>query len=686
MGNLTRRLFVVENALLQNEHPESTERIIDCAKCVSLDDAGLLSLYPNRCLVTTALELDTIRGSSVWKKVLETDELKDKVMRIVDKIDQETKKFSVRIVVGHIGMRVLIIFQIAISLAIERDTKDIIQRLIVRMLYVVDVGLGFTRAVEKRSQELAPRALRLLQERHRQMRPSAWRVHGGNSGRYLGTHLQLGGRRFILSYSLAQWAGRHGKSTLAYTVCRHFNSDDRPARLCASFFCSRQVEDLRRLGNVIPTIAYQLARLSSSFAKCLGNVDADAVHISSEQMETLLVGPWKQTVKDRSDELPLYLIVIDALDEIDDDGGETLLRELISATMTAKGGIRGLKVLVTSRPHPKIVAATDLLSRDTVYRLEDIKEGQEDVRKYLAEALPELEKSRKRGLDDLSDLANGLFIFAATAARLISPPEHTLSTKRQANLLSAALQGRHLISSGGKSMVGIDTLYAQAIRDAIPEDDHAAYLSILHNIICTLQPLPVSVHADLLATNSEDKDEEAVEHFVRALYAVLYIRDGRVYTHHKSFSDSVVDAQRCGHQLVCIPSVQHALIAHGCFRIMEGSLRFNICSLPSSFLLDSEVRNLEHTVDETVHGNLGLEYACRYWTSHLVEVPAISSDAQDLQKTLLHFSHETVLFWVEIMNLLSAKETCYDGVTSVVAWVKKAVRHSAAMTIFTADM
>jgi hypothetical protein len=34
LENLTRRLAVIEKALLQTEHPESEERIVTFAKCV----------------------------------------------------------------------------------------------------------------------------------------------------------------------------------------------------------------------------------------------------------------------------------------------------------------------------------------------------------------------------------------------------------------------------------------------------------------------------------------------------------------------------------------------------------------------------------------------------------------------------------------------------------------------------
>jgi hypothetical protein len=95
LDNLTHRLSVVENALMQTENAESAERIVAFAKCVQWDESGFHFSHPTRCLIIKALELDGIRGSSVWKKVLETDEIKDQAIKIVGQIDEETKNFSV---------------------------------------------------------------------------------------------------------------------------------------------------------------------------------------------------------------------------------------------------------------------------------------------------------------------------------------------------------------------------------------------------------------------------------------------------------------------------------------------------------------------------------------------------------------------------------------------------------------
>jgi hypothetical protein len=46
-------------------------------------------------LITKAKELEEIRGSSTWKKVLETEEYKGKIESIVDEIKRITENFCV---------------------------------------------------------------------------------------------------------------------------------------------------------------------------------------------------------------------------------------------------------------------------------------------------------------------------------------------------------------------------------------------------------------------------------------------------------------------------------------------------------------------------------------------------------------------------------------------------------------
>ena len=128
-----------------------------------------------------------------------------------------------------------------------------------------------------------------------------------------------------------------GKSTIANTVSHHFDRDDEtpddkvPNILQATYCCSRQFEDTRRQKYIIPTLVYQLARRSKSYARALLDADKfDSVEILSKQMQDLFVGPWQKSTGARPHDLPPYLIIIDALDEVDDRGGLAFLQALLT--------------------------------------------------------------------------------------------------------------------------------------------------------------------------------------------------------------------------------------------------------------------------------------------------------------------------------------------------------------------
>jgi hypothetical protein len=83
---------------------------------------------------------------------------------------------------------------------------------------------------------------------------------------------------------------------------------------------------------------------------------------------------------------------------------------------------------------------------------------------------------------------------------------------------------------------------------------------------------------------------------------------------------------------------------------MMSGLCFNICNLPSSFLLDSEVPNLK--VEDKICDSL--RYACQYWAEHMVQ----TTPSEALEACINDFLHTHVLFWIEAMNLLQMSSQC----------------------------
>ena len=100
---------------------------------------------------------------------------------------------------------------------------------------------------------------------------------------------------------------------------------------------------------------------------------------------------------------------------------------------------------------------------------------------------------------------------------------------------------------------------------------------------------------------------------------------------------------------------------------MRSELCFNICNLPSSFLLDSEVPNLQLEVEEKICDSL--RYACQYWTEHVVQ--ATYSEHKALQAHIVEFLSTQFLFWIEAMNLLQVSPQCARMLLEVREFIQK---------------
>jgi hypothetical protein len=477
-----------------------------------------------------------------------------------------------------------------------------------------------------------------------------------------------------------------GKSTIAYTICEHFSKDGSlDAVLGASFFCSRQVASLRRLGNIVPTLAYQLARCFRSFAKHLDVVDRDVVNVSNEQVDKLLFGPWKASADEREAELPPTLIVIDALDEVEDEGGAEFLHKLLDATsQLSQHRNLQMKILVTSRPHPRIVQFGNQIGGDTVFRLEDIQDSlkQEDIMLFLKNELRDLAIEHQGLLQRLADRSDGLFIYAATVTRILTGNRSSKKSKReQCTLLEGFLDSvdpssTTLNSASTTTLVGVYNLYKDVLNREIPSDMRSNRIPILHRIICAQQPMTIEALARLADVDSDkDLDVDACALLVESLHSVMYISksDHCVYVYHKSFSDFMFDEGISGSDLACQTGYQHGALHRACLRILQTFLHFNMCSLPSSYLLDDEVPNIEVLVRDNIHAVDGLSYACRYWTFHLLEAIRINVSFALIETQLEQFLNEKALFWVEAMSLLKEGFSCQEGTRLVYQWIQKQV-------------
>ncbi|KAF8156460.1 hypothetical protein K438DRAFT_1861837 [Mycena galopus ATCC 62051] len=331
------------------------------------------------------------------------------------------------------------------------------------------------------------------------------------------------------------WLNGHagaGKSTIAFSIAKHYDTTSK--LLAANFFCSRQFEDTNKRRYIIPSIVCQLACHSSSFRRALVAVNLGSCDEPDKQMQELLVKPWRKCLRDREFQIPALLIVVDALDEIADGEGICFLQQLFSTVRT--GDLDGLRFLVSSRPDPDIVDLCNSFPNAT-YSLQevDVAEVDNDIITFLHTKLPSLRY--KPQLQELARRCGGLFIYAATAVRYITP-RPKMTTGEQFDLL------KKFLDSNPTGRLLHDELYEQILWSAFSglEDTQLfARLRILHAILAIPSPLK----AQIVARLDSSFTEELVGLVVSELNAVLYVKADRTISwYHSSFPDFVFDSTR----------------------------------------------------------------------------------------------------------------------------------------------
>jgi len=468
-------------------------------------------------------------------------------------------------------------------------------------------------------------------------------------------------------YWLFSQAGS-GKSTIARQF--EFASDANDTIvLGGNFFCSRQFEETKFETHIICTIVYHLALRCKTFADALSRSGTfDAVHQNVRaQLENLLIEPWEQArLADPLKSLH-FLVIIDALDEIDGQGGSVFLRDLLD--LINKCRLRGLKFFTTSRPDPDLVAHLQSFEDKQLYRLEQVPigEAQADIMTYLNTNLPHFAGHPE--MEKLVAQAAGLFIYAATVVKYLEGYE-SLEQKERLDTLPSVSDSATLQTSEEETPL-LDGLYLQVLSDAFrsfKRDQFAQRVQILHTFLCSAERTSTSLVAELLSpsngTHPMSSYTKIADSVLARLHAVLYTENDKVFSYHKSFTDFMFNRNRAK-IFWCDQVKHHRLLTGSCFRLMDVGLKFNIANITSSFLLDRDNPALPGAVKQNIPPVLS--YSCRNWDHHLLAVASTDSDA--LRDTMSNFLQLRVLFWIEAMNLLDSRGLCEQMLKRARKWV-----------------
>ncbi|KAG9089264.1 hypothetical protein FS749_001488 [Ceratobasidium sp. UAMH 11750] len=434
-----------------------------------------------------------------------------------------------------------------------------------------------------------------------------------------------------------------GKTTLAYTLCKQLDDDN---RLAANFFCARQLPSCRDAKLILPTIAYQLSNFSYPFRYALSQIldQNPEVHTRriSKQFEELLYKPLHEV----QHSLPCNLVVvIDGLDECENDHG---VGEIIDALLHHVPDMP-IKFFLTSRPETVIRGRMLRRQGDRdrfELHLHELDKGvvREDIKRYLQASLkhPDFTLS-EQDLETLTERSGVLFIYAATVVRYIGVDDFSRSAERLADVLEATM-------GSNDSDQGISSLYNMILKRAfefphlIARDRNEMRL-VLETVICAQEPSTVRVMAGLLGL----KRERSVDAALGLLRSVLNVQpDGIITTLHKSFPDHMLDRSRFL-DFYCDPKKRNGWLARRCLDLINTPCDppFNVCGLGPSSTLDN-VLYLDQTIKHRVSGPLF--YACRYWAVHL----RLAERPQDILEELHGFRRflpVRLFLWMEVVNL-----------------------------------
>ena len=370
------------------------------------------------------------------------------------------------------------------------------------------------------------------------------------------------------------------------------------------------------------------------------------------QMEELLVGPLKVTET-------TTLIIIDALDECKDEEPASAILSVLSRYMDQ---IPTVKFFITGRPEPRIRSGFRLESLapiTEVLKLHEVKPEvvDRDIELFFRTRLTILAKNRSdfdltedwpnsSDIEALCKKADGFFIYASTAVKFVASETSSLSDRL--SLITSLPQ-----STIGEGKSGVDQLYTQILQQAFSDvhpgnsQRYHQFQTVVGTVLLLFNPLSIKELSDLL-----DCSLLYIQSATRSLHSLLLVPgsiEEPIQIFHKSFPDFLMDPNCCeDEKFVIEPAACHAAILLACLKFMEERLKRNICGL-DDFAVLSEVK--DPSAYKGDHIGDALEYACKFWTKHLLEIPSNNPHAEEVKKAIDKFFTVHLLHWVEVLAI-----------------------------------
>lgn len=454
-----------------------------------------------------------------------------------------------------------------------------------------------------------------------------------------------------------------GKSSLLNSIAMALEEAHTPFTV---FACKRDSTECSDVQRILPTICYDLTQFYGDYRGTISNVvgQPEGRSISSGDVASqskLLFGlsPSYEVISPGdAHRPPLHVILIDALDECKDARQRCALARFL---LDLASNVVWIKVIITSRRESDI---DDVFAdSDNVYRIDinaDRWKTSVDIGLFIKDRSEELKLNLS--LDQATRFqqnASGLFIWCSTVFRYIED-----SKKDKSDLVDDILKGQ-LPKSEDDPHAPLYHLYQHVMNSAVSgADDRKMMESVLSVIFvaATRKPLSVNAIADLLYPDERSEGRKNwIRNIVNSLLSIIYIEEGTnaVRACHLSVLDFIggmmneglpaltTDRGENAHFAFGVKEA-HMRVFDGCFAIMERDLRFNICELEDSFLLNKDVPDLPARISK--HIVEALQYAASFWHSHLEQ--SNIDVKKSAEKVFAFLNSGKGLYWIEALSLM----------------------------------
>jgi hypothetical protein len=431
-----------------------------------------------------------------------------------------------------------------------------------------------------------------------------------------------------------------GKSAIASSLVSRFYSSK---RLGSWFFFQRDKAATMSTRTLWKTVAYDLAcqypRIRANLIAKLAGTDIGPMTTNNKNLFRHLI----HEPLTASENIPvgkLPVVIIDAVDECSGlDGRYSQDREKLIHTLELWSHLpRVFKLIVTSRSETDI----DEVLENIACRVVEISTGptvnfqtSEDIRTLFKYELQQIAKRYhlpfewpgESVIDQLTNKAAGLFIWAKTVTRFISygEPEEQLGKILRNNVVG-----------------DMSDLYSKILLTSFPNPSGRvsdAFRAIIGAIVLAKSPLSATAITQLLSI-----DNALLQHVCIGLQSVLDTKHTLRIKHH-TFVDFILDPNQCPGPFLILPRLENRRLVLACLRTMSNELCFNICKLGSSHVPNSEIANLELRARE--HISEQLVYSSSFWAEHLTETDCDIEICVHVR----HFMYNQFLFWLEVLSL-----------------------------------